>query len=69
MTPIRHSLLYMILNFFVLCFPHKPHCQHARIGMEYFIHVNTQILALPACCSCSHLLDSVNKEGFLHQLA
>lgn len=31
MTPVRHSLLYEILNFFILCFPHKPRCQHARV--------------------------------------
>lgn len=31
MTPVRHSLLHVILNFFVLCFPYKPHCQHAKV--------------------------------------
>lgn len=42
--------------------------QHARVsGWNTFIHMNAQILAHPACCSCSHLLDSMNKEGFLHK--
>lgn len=70
MIAVRRSLLYATPYFFVLCFPHKLRCQHARVlGWKTLFTLNARILAHPACCSSSHLLDSVNKEGFLHRLA
>lgn len=61
------TLVTVTLTFFACCKPSQA--ASTREHRDGILYSREQILARPACCSCSHPLDGANKGGFLPRLA